>query len=111
MDDTQYLLAVTLVAAGVTWALRALPFAILAPLRSSQLLPYIAERIPVGVMVILTVYTLRHVNVIDPASVVPAMLGVVVTAALHLWKANMLLSIAGGTASYVLLISTIFSTR
>jgi branched-subunit amino acid transport protein AzlD len=42
--------------------------------------------------------------------VVPAMLGVVVTSALHLWKANMLLSIAGGTASYVLLIFTIFGT-
>ncbi len=105
MDDTQYLLAVTIVAAGVTWGLRALPFAILAPIRSSKLLPYVAERIPIGVMVILTVYTLRHVNVIDPASVVPAMLGVVVTTVLHLWKANVLLSIVGGTASYVLLIS------
>lgn len=110
MDDPQYLLAVTLVAAAVTWALRALPFAILAPLRSSKLLPYVAERIPVGAMVILTVYTLRHVNVIDPASVVPAMLGAVVTTALHLWKANMLLSIAGGTTSYVLLISAAFGT-
>lgn len=108
MDDTPYLLAVTLVAAVVTWALRALPFAILAPLRTSKLLPYLAERIPVGVMVILTVYTLRHVSVTDPESVVPAVLGGLVTSALHLWKANMLLSIAGGTASYVLLVSTIF---
>ncbi|MHA7210170.1 branched-chain amino acid transporter permease [Arthrobacter sp. MDT1-65] len=108
MDDTQYLLAVTLVAAMVTWALRALPFAVLAPLRSSELLPYIAERIPVGVMVILTVYTLRHVSVIDPASCVPAMLGVLVTSVFHLRKSNMLLSIAGGTASYVLLTSTVF---
>lgn len=108
MDDTPYLLAVTLVAAGVTWALRALPFAILAPLRTSKLLPYLAERLPVGVMVILTVYTLRHVSLADPASVVPAVCGVLVTSALHLWKANMLLSIAGGTASYVLLASTIF---
>lgn len=110
MDDTQYLLTVTLVAAGVTWALRALPFAILAPLRSSELLPYVAERIPVGVMVILTVYTLRRVDVIDPASIVPATLGVLVTSGLHLWKASMLLSIAGGTATYVLLVSTTFST-
>lgn len=110
MDDTQYLLTVTLVAAVMTWALRALPFAILAPLRSSELLPYVAERIPVGVMVILTVYTLRHVNFIEPESTAPAVLGVLVTSALHLWKANMLLSIAGGTATYVLLASTIFST-
>jgi branched-subunit amino acid transport protein AzlD len=108
MDDPGYLLAVTLVAAAVTWALRALPFAILAPLRNSKLLPHLAERIPVGMMVILTVYTLRYVNVIDPSSVIPAAIGVLVTAALHLWKANMLLSIAAGTASYALLASTIF---
>ena len=108
MADSHYLLAVTLVAAVVTWALRGLPFAILAPLRSSKLLPYLAERIPVGVMVILIVYTLRHVSVTDPESVVPAVLGVLVTLVLHRWKANMLLSIAGGTASYVLLVSSIF---
>lgn len=109
MDDPKYLLAVTLVAAAVTWALRALPFAILAPLRHSRPLPYLAERIPLGVLVILIVYTLPHVDTIDPSSVIPAVVGVAATAALHLWKANMLLSIAGGTASYALLISTAFS--
>ncbi|WP_029089767.1 branched-chain amino acid transporter permease [Brevibacterium album] len=111
MDDVQYLLAVTLLAAAVTWGLRALPFALLAPLRSSRLLPYLAERIPVGVMVILTVYTLRHVDLIDASSVTPAFIGVLVTIALHLWKANMLLSIAGGTAGYALLVSTLFSAH
>ncbi|GAB3616551.1 branched-chain amino acid transporter AzlD [Okibacterium endophyticum] len=109
MDDVQYLLTVTFVAAAVTWGLRALPFAILAPLRHSELLPYLAERIPVGVMVILTVYTLRHVEIVDASSVIPAAIGVLATAALHLWKANMLLSIAGGTASYAVLVSTVFS--
>jgi branched-subunit amino acid transport protein AzlD len=88
MDDPGYLLAVTLIAATMTWALRALPFALLAPLRNSKLLPHLAERIPVGMMVILTVYTLRHVNVIDPSSVIPAALGVLVTTVLHLWKAT-----------------------
>ncbi|GAA4429269.1 AzlD domain-containing protein [Georgenia halophila] len=109
MDDAQYLLAVTLVAAAVTWGLRALPFAILAPLRHSELLPYLAERSPVGVMVILTVYTLRHVEIVDASSVIPTMIGVFVTAALHLWKGSMLLSIAGGTASYAVIVSTVFS--
>lgn len=111
MGDPGYLLAVTLVAAAVTWALRALPFVLLAPLRDSKLLPYLAERIPVGVMVILTVYTLRHVDIIDMPSVIPAVVGVLVTAVLHLWKANMLLSIAAGTASFALLVSTVFGAN
>ncbi len=110
MHELHHILAVTLLAASVTWGLRALPFVILAPLRRSELLPHLAERIPIGVMVILTVYTLRHVDVVDASSVVPAAIGVLVTAALHLWKANMLLSIAGGTTGYALLVSTAFGS-
>jgi branched-subunit amino acid transport protein len=33
MPDSQYLLAAVLVASAITWALRAVPFALLAPLR------------------------------------------------------------------------------
>lgn len=103
MDDHNYILAVTLVAAAVTWALRALPFAVLAPLRDSKILPYLAESMPLGVMAILTVYTLRNVQIVEMTSIIPAAVGVIVTAVLHLWKANMLLSIVCGTTGYMLL--------
>lgn len=59
MPDTPYLLAAIGVSAAVTWGLRALPFAALAPLRASAVLHHLSERMPVGVMVILTVYALR----------------------------------------------------
>ncbi|MFD0349492.1 AzlD domain-containing protein [Kitasatospora aburaviensis] len=59
MPDTPYLLAAIGVSAAVTWGLRALPFAALAPLRSSAVLHFLSVRMPVGVMVILTVYSLR----------------------------------------------------
>lgn len=107
MPELRYLLGVVLVAAAVTWALRAVPFALLAPLRHSTLLPYLAERLPVGVMVILVVYTLRHADLIDAGSVVPAAIGIAVTAALHLWRSNMVLSLSIGTAAYVVLASTV----
>ena len=79
MDDHNYIFAVTLVAGAVTWALRALPFAILAPLCDSKILPYLAERMPIGVMAILTVYTLRPIHVIEMSSVIPAAVGVIVS--------------------------------
>ena len=41
MSEPSYILAAVGVAAGITWALRALPFAVLAPLQESRLLPYI----------------------------------------------------------------------
>lgn len=107
MPDQTYLVEVAMVAATVTWSLRAVPFTLLGPLRSSALLPFLAERLPAGVMVILVIYTLRHVDFVATSSIVPAAAGVAVTAALHLWRSNMVLSLVVGTATYVTLASII----
>lgn len=108
MPETTYILGVVAAATAVTWALRAVPFAVLAPLRHSSLLPYLAARMPVGVLAILTIYTLRHVDVVDASSVVPAAVGIIVTTALHVWRRNMILSLIIGTGAYVALVSTVF---
>lgn len=103
-----YLLAAVAVAVAVTWALRALPFAVLAPLRSSPLVAYLAAAMPVGVMVILAAYTLRHLTPRDPGVAWPALLALAATVAVHLWRRNVLLSILGGTAVHVVLASAVF---
>ncbi|SFS72364.1 branched-chain amino acid transporter permease [Saccharopolyspora flava] len=102
MPDPIYVGCVVAVSAVVTWALRALPFAALAPLRSSATVHFLGSRMPVGVMVILAVYTLRDTGV---AAVAPTALSLAVTVGLHLWKRNAVLSIFGGTAVHVLLSS------
>ena len=43
-----------------------------------------------------------------PSPGIPELIAVGVTAGLHLWKHNMLLSIAGGTVSYMLLVQLVF---
>jgi branched-subunit amino acid transport protein AzlD len=53
MPDPQYLLAAVLVASAITWALRAVPFALLAPLRHSELIRFLGDHSPVGVMIAL----------------------------------------------------------
>ncbi|MER5202458.1 AzlD domain-containing protein [Streptomyces sp. NPDC002825] len=106
MPDTGYAVAAVLVAAAVTWALRALPFAALAPLRSSSTVRYLSTRMPTGVMIILVVYCLRDVPVTDSRAVAP-LAALAVTVGLHLWRRNALLSIVGGTAVHVLLTSTL----
>jgi branched-subunit amino acid transport protein AzlD len=103
VPDNWYIAAVVMTAAAVTWALRALPFAVLAPLRRSKFLPYLGARMPVGVMAILVVYTLRHVRLTDAASVAPATAALLVTAGLHLWRRNAVLSILVGTAVNVVI--------
>lgn len=107
MADPWYVLSAVLVSAAVTWTLRAAPFAMLAPLRHSALLAYIGDRMPVGVMVILAVYTLRHTDPVVLTSVGPAALALAITIGLHLWRGSMTLSIFAGTAAYVLVTSVI----
>ncbi|MDH6120930.1 branched-chain amino acid transporter permease [Kitasatospora sp. GAS204B] len=109
MPDTPYLLAAIGVSAAVTWGLRALPFAALAPLRASAVLHHLSERMPVGVMVILTVYALRDLPLTSPMRAVPTAVALAATLGLHLWRRNAVLSILGGTAVHVALASTLFA--
>lgn len=107
MPDHSAVLAAVLVTAAITWAMRALPFAMLAPLRDSELLGYVGERMPVGLMLILAVYTLRGVDTGSLTSVGPAVLALAVTIGLHAWLGRATLSIFAGTGVYVLLSSLI----
>lgn len=109
MPDTGYLIAAVAIAVAVTWALRALPFAALAPLRRSQLVGYLNAAMPVGVMVVLAAYTLRAFDPRAPDRAWPTVLALAVTVALHLWRRNVALSIFAGTAVHVALASTLFA--
>ncbi|MFF3817486.1 branched-chain amino acid transporter permease [Streptomyces bluensis] len=108
MPDTSYTIATVLVAAAVTRGLRALPFAALTPLRESSTVQYLSTRMPVGVMVILVVYCLHDLPVTEARAAAP-LAALAVTIGLHLWCRNALLSILGGTATHVLLASTVFA--
>ncbi|WP_081238785.1 branched-chain amino acid transporter permease [Streptomyces viridosporus] len=108
MPDTRYLIAVAAVCCALTWALRALPFTALESLRSSRTLQYLSTRMPAGVMVILSLYTLRTLPLTEVRVLAP-LVGLAVTVGLHLWRRNALLSVLGGTAVTVALSSTVFT--
>ncbi|MET9478189.1 branched-chain amino acid transporter permease [Streptomyces sp. NPDC002917] len=108
MPDTPYLMAAVAASAAVTWALRALPFAALAPLRASGTVRYLSTRMPAGIMVILLVYCLRDLPLTESHALAP-LAALAVTLGLHLWRRNALLSILGGTTVHVALASTLFA--
>ncbi|MDX2939642.1 branched-chain amino acid transporter permease [Streptomyces ipomoeae] len=108
MPDTGHTVAAVLVAAAVTWALRALPFAVLTTLRDSATVQYLSTRMPAGVMLILVVYCLHDLPVTEARAAAP-LAALAVTVGLHLWRRNALLSILGGTATHVILASTAFA--
>ena len=105
MPDNAYIALMVVVSSAVTWALRILPFAALAPLRDSRVVKYLSVHMPVGVMVILVIYTLQTVVGNTGTQILWLIIAVVVTAGLHLWRGQALLSILVGTACYVTLMS------
>jgi branched-subunit amino acid transport protein AzlD len=107
VPDPQYILAAVVVAATVTWALRAMPFALLAPLRHSELIRFLGDHSPVGVMIALVGYTIRNVAWLDPAIALPVLISGAITAGFQLWRSNLVLSLACGTAVHVALATTI----
>ena len=64
--------------------------------------------LPYAIMGMLVVYCLKDVSPAELSSFLPAAAGVAVTAGLHLWKHNTLLSILGGTVLYMFLVQMVF---
>jgi branched-subunit amino acid transport protein AzlD len=109
MPDTLYLVAASLTMFAVTFALRALPFAALKPMRDSALIGYLSRHMPAGIMIILVVYTLRDVSLGQAPHGLSEALAIAATVVLHLLKRNAVASIIGGTAVYVLLVNLVFA--
>ena len=92
------------VAALVTVLLRALPFALFAGRPLPRWVTYLGSVLPPAIMGVLVVYCLKDAGFTGPTHGLRELAAVAATAGLHLWRKNTLLSIAGGTASYMILI-------
>lgn len=103
---TWYLIAGIVIAGLVTLALRALPFAALKRLRKSKFVQRLGAWMPAGILFILAVVMLRDEFAKGGTHVGAAIIATAITVAVHLLgRRRALLSIAAGTASYVLLLN------
>lgn len=97
------------IACLLTAALRFAPFLIFGTRRQPPpLILYLGRVLPYAVMAMLVVYCLRGVGFSATADWLPTLLGVLVVVGLHLWRRNTLLSIVGGTLTYMLLLHFVF---
>lgn len=101
MPSSGYILAALVVILIVTFALRALPFLLIDRLRESRAILFLGTQLPVGIMVILVVYTLRETDLGNPPYGLPELAALALTIALHVWRRSALLSIGGGTLAYI----------
>jgi branched-subunit amino acid transport protein AzlD len=88
-----------------TMTTRFLPFLIFSENKETPaFIQYIGKYLPSAVFGMLVVYCLKDVDVLSGTHGIPELIAILVTVLLHKWKKQMLISIAGGTICYMLLI-------
>ena len=101
---TTYAIAMIAVAAVCTFATRVAPFLLFNP----PIIRYLGSTLPPAVIALLVVYCLKNVGWVTGTHGIPELLCIAITALLHIWKHNNLLSIGVGTVLYMVLVQNVF---
>lgn len=108
MTDKEALLII-LVVAVCTLITRLIPFVLFGGKRQvPKAITYLGNILPPAIMATLVVYCLKGADLFSASHGIPEFVSVAVTAALHVWKRNVLLSIAAGTLCYMFLVQIVF---
>lgn len=108
MTLQQQLITIGMVILG-TMITRFLPFLVFpADKPTPKYIQYFGGVLPSAVFGLLVVYCLKGVNIWNGSHGFPEFISILVVIGLHLWKRQMLLSIAAGTICYMALIQLIF---
>lgn len=100
---------IILVVAVATFATRVVPFLIFPKGKEiPPLIQYLGKVLTPAVIGMLVVYCLRNTEVTLFPHGIPELTAVAVTAVLHVWRKNNLLSIGVGTILYMFLIQVVF---
>ena len=92
-----------------TMLTRFLPFLVFSSKRPTpKYIQYLGQVLPGAIFAMLVVYCLRNVSPLQYSYGLLELIAIAVTIGLHLWKRQMLLSIAGGTVCYMLLVQVVF---
>jgi len=108
MTHTQQIITIAMVVLG-TVITRFLPFIVFPSGRPTpKYIQYLGKVLPSAVFGLLIIYCLKNVSVFTGSHAIPELISIAFVIVLHLWKRQMLLSIAGGTVCYMLLVQFVF---
>lgn len=108
MTFTEQIMTVAIIVLA-TMLTRFLPFMLFpAGKPTPKYIQYLGKVLPSAVFGLLVVYCLKDVSIFSGSHGLPELIAIVVVVLLHLWKRQMLLSIAGGTICYMLLVQLVF---
>ena len=100
---------IIVICGAVTFGERYLPFAIFGGREVPPVILYLGRLLPSAVIAALVVYCLRYTGFSALSGWVPPLAAAALTALLHLWRKNTLLSVVGGTVCYMLLVQVVFA--
>lgn len=87
---------------------RALPFLIFRGKEVPRVIKFLGKVLPMAIMATLIIYCIKGISFTSAGGWLPYIIASAVTAGLHLWRGNTLLSIFGGTACYMILVQMVF---
>lgn len=108
MTLTQQIITIALCVLA-TMITRFLPFLVFSSNKPTpKYIRYLGDYLPPAIFGMLIVYCLKNVTLFAGSHGLPELIAILVTIGLHLFKRQMLLSIAAGTVCYMLLVQFIF---
>lgn len=108
MIITEQIITIGIIAIG-TMLTRFLPFLVFPADRPApKFITYLGKYLPPAIFGFLVIYCLKDVSLISGNYGLPELISITVVVFLHLWKRQMLFSIAGGTVIYMLLVQLVF---
>ena len=108
MTLTEQMITIGMVVLG-TALTRFLPFIVFSGDKPTpKYVRYLGKVLPAPVFGLLVIYCLRNVSIFSGSRGIPELISILLVIILHMWKRQMLLSIAGGTVCYMLLVQLVF---
>ncbi|MCQ9209000.1 branched-chain amino acid transporter permease [Granulicatella seriolae] len=100
-----YVYSALIISGLITFGIRATPFLLFSKMKKLPLaLEYLSYTLPMAIMVILVIYSLKEMNFTTSPYGLPEIICVLLVIALHVWKKNTLLSIFLPTIIYMVLV-------
>ncbi|MDY3928228.1 MAG: branched-chain amino acid transporter permease, partial [Clostridia bacterium] len=107
MSFSQKIITIILVVLG-TMLTRFLPFLLFpAGKPTPKYIQYLGKVLPSAVFGLLIIYCLKNVSLLSGSHGIPELISIIAVIGLHLLKRQMLLSVAGGTICYMLLVQLV----
>lgn len=104
MNPTEQIITIIIISLA-TVATRAIPFALFpSEARTPKFVRFLGKYLASAVFGMLVVYCIKDVSFLQGNHGLPQMLGILSCVILHLWRKNLLLTIAGGTIFYMVII-------